>query len=127
MLVRTIAVTLACIILFFANEVRAAEPKIKIGVITSLTLDAAAYGTDTKNAVTLANELLAQNAYELIVEDEQSSTQGALRGYQKLVNYDGVKYIIGFSLNSSLIALSPIAMKSGVGRPDFSDQRNGKL
>lgn len=111
--VTTAISTFTLVVISSVNSVHAEAPKIKVGVLTSLTLDAAAYGTDTKNAAILFNELVSRNAYELLIEDEQSSVQGALRGYQKLVSLDGVKYIVGISLNSSLIALSQIALRNG--------------
>jgi branched-chain amino acid transport system substrate-binding protein len=85
----------------------------KVGILAPLTLDGAAYGNDMKNAFILANELIANNAYKLVVEDEQNTAQTALKAYQKLVGYDGVKYILGPAFNSGLLAIAPIAQQKG--------------
>lgn len=88
---------------------------IKIGIQTSLTGDAATFGADIKNALELARERLAPgDRYEFIYEDEKCSAVDGVKAAQKLVAVDKVKYVLGFSCNSSLLASAPIYERAKV-------------
>ena len=49
----------------------AAQERVKIGVSTALSGDAATYGLDIKDALLFANEKLTDNSYELVFEDDR--------------------------------------------------------
>ncbi|RIL01417.1 MAG: hypothetical protein DCC75_13645 [Proteobacteria bacterium] len=54
----------------------ASAESIKIGVSAPLSGDGAAFGTDIKNAVTLANEKFGKGRYTLVFEDERHTGAG---------------------------------------------------
>ncbi|MBN8551186.1 MAG: ABC transporter substrate-binding protein, partial [Deltaproteobacteria bacterium] len=97
----------------FLSSPVAAEP-LKVGVPTALTGDAAAFGQDIKNALTLANEELGQGKYELIFEDERCTNKDAASIAHKLIDIDKVKYALGFPCNGTLLATAPLYEKAGV-------------
>ena len=92
----------------------AAEEKIKIGVSTALTGEAAAYGTDIRNSLLFANEKFGNGKYEFIFEDDRCDPKFAATAAQKLANIDKVKYVIGFACSGAASAAAPILEKSKV-------------
>ncbi len=90
------------------------QEKIKIGVSVPLSGVAASYGTDIKNALVFANEKIANNAYELIIEDDQCLDKEAVTIAHKLVDIDQVKYVLGFGCSGTVLASAPIYEKAGV-------------
>ena len=74
---------------------------VKIGVITSLTGDLAAFGQAHKNGYTVAlNEINANGGIggkkiELIYYDDQSKPDQAVQGVSKLVDQDQVPVLLG--------------------------------
>jgi len=119
--------TLALSILVSANLIPTlaqAEPKIKIGISVPLTGDAAAYGTDIKNALVFANQRLFNSQYELVIEDDQCSDREAVSVAHKLVSVDKVNYMLGFGCSGTVLASAPVYNKakvlviaSGTGAP----------
>ena len=94
--------------------VSASADPIKIGVPTALTGDAAAFGQDLKNALTLANETFGAGKYELLFEDERCINKDAATVAHKLIDVDKVKYALGFPCNSTLLATAPLYERAGV-------------
>jgi branched-chain amino acid transport system substrate-binding protein len=101
-----------------------ADPRIKIGVAVPLTGPAASYGIDIKNALELANLEIANGAYELIIEDDQCKDREAVTVAQKLINFDKVKYVLGFGCSGTVLSSAPeyerskvIVIASGTGAP----------
>jgi|TARA_B100001964_G_C14173258_1_gene572553 branched-chain amino acid transport system substrate-binding protein len=76
------------------------EP-IKIGFIGPLSGDAAVYGEPGRDVVALAVARVNAEGgvdgrmLELLVEDGQCNGKDATSAMQKLVNVDGVKFVIG--------------------------------
>lgn len=101
-------------LVFLASLSSAFADPIKIGVQTALTGDAAAFGQDIKNALTLANEELGGGKYELLFEDERCVNKDAASVAHKLIDIDKVKYVLGFPCNGTLFATAPIYEKAGV-------------
>lgn len=101
-----------CLIALVALPVQA--ERIKIGVPTALSGDAAAFGQDIKNALTLANEALGGGKYELIFEDERCTNKEAAAIAHKLIDVDKVKYALGFPCNGTLLATASIYDRAGV-------------
>ena len=50
---------------------------------------------------------------ELVVEDSQCSAQGAIAGYRKLTDVDGVKIILGTSCSGAMLGAAPLAEADG--------------
>ncbi len=95
------------------------EP-IKIGFIGPLTGDAASYGTDEKNATSLAVDEINQaggvngRKLEVIYEDGKCTGQDAATAAQKLINIDKVKIILGGICSGETLAIAPIAQQDKV-------------
>lgn len=88
--------------------------KIKIGVSVPLSGVGSSYGTDVKNALTFANEKFANNAYELIIEDDQCLDKEAVTIAHKFINVDKVKYALGMPCSGTVLASAPVYEKAGV-------------
>ena len=95
------------------------EPEvIKIGVISSLSGDAAAFGQQAQKISDYLLESINKAAaeknkkIELIYEDGKCTGTDAVAAYQKLTNIDGVKYIIGGLCSSETMGILPLT-KSG--------------
>jgi branched-chain amino acid transport system substrate-binding protein len=90
-----------------------ASPAFKIGVITSLTGPAAAFGQAHKNGYTIAlEELNARGGVlgkpiELVYYDDQSRPDQAVQGVSKLVDRDGVPIVLGAYSSESTRAIVP--------------------
>lgn len=106
---------------------------VKIGVVLPLTGGAADYGQTAQKAAELAAEKLnQQNDFDIkiIFEDSQFEPQKAADAAQKLVNIDGVKYVVGYSSPETL-AMCPITNANKVvllttgSTPDISTKCAG--
>ncbi len=87
---------------------------IKIGFVAPLTGDAAAYGEPIQNGVKLAVDEINKaggvngRQLEMTYEDGKCAGQDAASAAQKLVNVDGVKYIIGGVCSAESFSIVPI-------------------
>jgi len=90
-----------------------AEP-IKIGIPLALTGDLAECGTEMKNALLLENEMLGNNKYDLLIQDDQCSNKEAISIARKFIDQDKVKYTLGFMCNQTLIASAPVYDRSDI-------------
>lgn len=105
----------AIVVLFSARVISAAfADEIPIGVPLPLTGDAAQSGEDIRNALLLANEMLGQGRYRLIIDDEKCENKDALTVANKLIAIDKVQYAIGFFCNSTLIATADVYQRAKV-------------
>jgi len=92
----------------------------KIGVITSLTGPAAAFGQAHKNGYAIAlNELNAKGGImgkkiELVYYDDQSRPDQAVQGVAKLVDQDHVPLILGAYSSESTRAIVPVVTQKQV-------------
>jgi branched-chain amino acid transport system substrate-binding protein len=92
---------------------------IKIGFIAPLTGDAASIGESMRNAVMIAvDEVNAAGGIngrpvEMIYEDGKCGTAAA-DAAQKLINVDGVHYILGGACSGETLAAAPIAERRKV-------------
>jgi len=95
------------------------EP-IKVAALVPLSGPVAAFGEATQNAVQLAvdewNEKggVLGREIELIVEDSQCSPEPAVSAANKVIDQDGVKFIIGEVCSSASIPISEVAASKGV-------------
>jgi branched-chain amino acid transport system substrate-binding protein len=104
------------------NAKKAAQPKgepirAKIGVISIITGQGAAYGEAITNGIKLA--LVEVNAkgevfVDLKVEDSSGKQEQALAAAQKLINSEKVVAIIGPTLSNEMKVAAPEANASGV-------------
>ncbi len=101
-------------ILLFPTLLLADNVKTKIGVPVPLTGEASSYGLDMKDAYLFANEVLANNAYDLIFEDSKCNGRDAVTAAQKLINIDKVKYVIGFACSGETIPALPLYEKAKI-------------
>jgi len=94
------------------------EPiKAKIGVISILTGQGAAYGEAITNGIKLARDEVNAKGEVLIdlsVEDSSGKQEQALAAAQKLINSEKVVAIIGPTLSNEMFAAGPEADASGV-------------
>ncbi|MEK7390619.1 MAG: ABC transporter substrate-binding protein [Patescibacteria group bacterium] len=101
------------------TKVPSSEP-FKLGFIGPLTSDAAVYGIDEQNAVTLAVEEINQSGgisgrrIEVIYEDGKCTGKDAATAAQKLINIDKVKIILGGICSSETLAMAPITEQNKV-------------
>jgi branched-chain amino acid transport system substrate-binding protein len=92
----------------------------KIGVITSLTGNQAAFGQAHKNGYTIAvNELNGKGGImgkpiELVYYDDQSRPDQAVQGVSKLVDQDKVPIILGAYSSESTRAILPVVTQKQV-------------
>ena len=92
------------------------EP-VKVGVIAPLTGTRADAGEYMRNALALAQEDTAKNSrypFEFVLEDSKYEAPTAISAYRKLVDFDGVKYIIGPYGSSEVMAVGPVAEEAKV-------------
>jgi len=93
---------------------------IKIGALTALSGDYAAYGLNEKNSIELAlfeinaNGGILKKKVEVIYEDSKCNGAEATIATQKLVEVDEVKIILGGSCSSETLAAAPITEKNKV-------------
>ncbi len=89
----------------------------KIGVISIITGQGAAYGEAITNGFKLArDEINAKGAVriDLVIEDSSSKPEQALAAAQKLINSERVVAILGPTLSNEMKVVGPVANDSGV-------------
>lgn len=110
LLVATLALSLDCA----KNEVK----HIKIGVILPLTGDLAEPGTKSLNGIRLAvaayNDATPPIPLELIIEDSKANPTDGVNAFNKLINIDKVKLVIGDLTSGVTLAIAPIAERNHV-------------
>ncbi len=99
----------------FSKPKQASGEPITIGVSTILTGDFAAAGENMVNAAKLAVEDVNKNGgingrpLTLEVQDAGCDSKGGLNAAQKLIQADGIKYIIGGTCSNGTLAAAPLA------------------
>jgi len=104
------------------KAIKAAAPKgepirAKIGVISIITGQGAAYGEAITNGIKLARDEVNAKGDVLIdlkIEDSSGKQEQALAAAQKLINSEKVVAIIGPTLSNEMFAAGPEADASGV-------------
>ena len=104
--------------MFMGAEKAKGEPiRAKIGVISIITGQGAAYGEAITNGIKLArDEVNAKGEVfvDLKIEDSSGKQEQALAAVQKLINSEKVVAIIGPTLSNEMMAAGPEANASGV-------------
>lgn len=94
------------------------KKSIKVGIIGHLTGDYASYGIPMKNAAQLAIEEINEQGgingqeIQLFIEDDNSDPNKAITSMNKLINVDGVNYIISAQGSGVTSAIIPIAQNN---------------
>lgn len=115
--------TIAAAIAFSPLATRAAEKTLTIGVSDALSGGGAVYGVPEKRAIDLAIEQInaaggiavGKDKYKLaaIVYDDKADPTEATNVARKLIDRDGVKYLLGYCCSASTGAVASI-----IGRED---------
>ena len=93
---------------------------IPIGVVIPITGRlSSTFGVPISNAFELAleevdNSQLEGRSLKFIIEDDQSTVEGAVAAYNKLIQQDGVSVILGPATSSAAEAAFPIAQENGI-------------
>lgn len=93
---------------------------VKIGIATVLSGDFAAAGENMVNAAKLAIEDVNQKGgingqpLELVIEDAGWDSKTGLAANQKLINADGIKYIIGGTSSNGTLSSAPLVNEKKV-------------
>lgn len=109
-----IIVVVVLIAISKGNSKPAATGPIQIGVILPLSGDAGAYGEPISNGIRIAikevNDAGGIDGRQIqgIFEDGKCDGQAAVSAAQKLVNVDGVKFLIDGVCSSEVLASAPI-------------------
>jgi branched-chain amino acid transport system substrate-binding protein len=96
----------------------AVKADVKVGVVISLTGVGNAYGPTQKNGVELAaariNEAGGVNGAKvvLVIDDDQSTTDGGVTAFRKQVSQDRVVAILGPTLSNTAVAAHPVAQSA---------------
>jgi branched-chain amino acid transport system substrate-binding protein len=115
-----VVVVVVLAIVFIVTQTKKEPGEVKIGTIFALTGDAAKYGERAKKGVELALEEInakggiRRKKVKIIYEDSQGDPQKAVSSFQKLVDIDKVKFIIGPLSSPEVLAIAPIAEKKKV-------------
>lgn len=108
---------------------------VKIGVIAPMSGDAAAYGEEIQRVLSYEVEKINATAgpddpqFEFVFEDGKCAGGDAASAFQKLVNIDGVKLILGGLCSSETLGAAPLAgenkvvlLSGGSSNPTIEDQ-----
>ena len=93
--------------------------EVSIGLVYPATGRLASVGMEMGSGFELAleeinNSQLGNTKLKFITEDDQSTVEGAVEAYNKLIGQDGVSIILGPASSSATEAAFPIAQHSGV-------------
>jgi len=103
---------------FFASVLTANQQNstkiIKIGVITPLTGEAAAWGTWVQKSMDLAYGEINNPNIKLIYEDDKCDPKTGVDAYIKLTTIDHVDMITGQVCSSVTLAIEPLAKKDNI-------------
>jgi branched-chain amino acid transport system substrate-binding protein len=84
------------------------KKRIKVGVSAALTGNLATMGSDIKNSISLANQHLGNDKYELIFEDDKCDPKTSVAVATKFVNVHKVAAVIGIGCSSAVLAAAKI-------------------
>jgi branched-chain amino acid transport system substrate-binding protein len=108
------AALLGCVFFGFGCSAPAPAPGVvKVGVITVLTGEAAAYGTYTKNGLELALQEIGPSSVQLVYQDSKADPQEAVRVFKEL-QASGVPIVIGPFTSTEARQVGPEAQRTGV-------------
>ena len=94
--------------------------EVPVGVVVPLTGELESTGLNMKNGMELALEeingssLLEETKIRFVIEDSESTVEGARRAYRKVIEEDGVVAVLGPFTSSSTREVIPIADENKV-------------
>jgi branched-chain amino acid transport system substrate-binding protein len=110
-----VGIVLALLIVgVYMNGFAIQEGEIKIGVIAPLTGGPSLWGQGSLNMIKIATEEINANGgingkeIRLVVEDGKCNAQQAVSSVNKLINVDGVEFVIGGHCSPETAAIVPI-------------------
>jgi branched-chain amino acid transport system substrate-binding protein len=112
-----VACTLFAFMFMGAEKAKGEPIRAKIGVISIITGQGAAYGEAITNGIKLARDEVNAKGEVLIdlkIEDSSGKQEQALAAAQKFINSEKVVAIIGPTLSNEMMAAGPEANASGV-------------
>ncbi|MFA6421858.1 MAG: ABC transporter substrate-binding protein [Candidatus Buchananbacteria bacterium] len=88
----------------------------KIGVVMSLTGNAAEYGDSTLKGMQVALDEINIDAkkMDIILEDDNSTATGAVSAFHKIIAANNVPVVVGFLVSGGAVASAPVANESKV-------------
>ena len=117
----SLSAVVACALFSFvflgAEKPKGGAIRAKIGVISIITGQGAAYGEAITNGIKLARDEVnakGEVVIDLKIEDSSGKQEQALAAAQKLINSEKVMAIIGPTLSNEMFAAGPEADASGV-------------
>ena len=96
----------------------AAKPDVKVGLVISLTGVGNVYGPTQRNGAQLAaqriNDAGGVNGAKLVlvIDDDQSTTDGGVTAFRKQTSQDRVVAILGPTLSNTAVAAHPVAQSA---------------
>jgi branched-chain amino acid transport system substrate-binding protein len=101
------------------ESAQAISTPIKVGAILPLTGDAAAYGLSARQGIdlALANYLKTSPTsppISIVYEDDRGDAKSGVNAFNKLVDVDGAKVVIGAMASSITLAIAPVAERNHV-------------
>ncbi|HIQ49034.1 MAG TPA: hypothetical protein EYH58_05325 [Aquifex aeolicus] len=90
------------------------EKVYKVGALLPLTGNIGEYGERVRKGIELAKEEIKGLKLKIFYEDTQGVPRLGINGVKKLVEVDGVKYVIGAVSSSVTLAVEPITTKKKV-------------
>lgn len=125
------------VVIFFSFTLLGQDQTLKgniiIGAVYPLTGGAASWGVPAKEGIELAVSEINNNGgisgrkVEVIYEDSKMDPKEGVTAVQKLINVDGVKYILGDIVSGVVLATAPIIEQNRVlnivqgSNPDITD------
>lgn len=105
-------VVVGALVLWRAMPQEAGKPTI--GIVLPLSGSMAEYGENAKEGIMLANADLGADGFRLIFQDSRGDPQETVSAVRRLVDVDGVRYIVGGLTSTGVLAAAPYAQRRGV-------------
>ena len=102
----------ACIAAFAGGAI-AAEDKVKVGMITTLSGGGAGLGIDVRDGFLLAAKMAGDDRLEIVVEDDQRKPDIAVQLADKMIQSEKVDVMTGIIFSNLAMAVIPAATAQG--------------
>ncbi len=105
-------ITAACLAAL-GGLAQAADGKVKVGMITTLSGGGAGLGIDVRDGFLLAAEMAGNDALEIVVEDDQRKPGIAVQLSDKMIQSEKVDVLTGIIFSNLAMAVIPAATAQG--------------
>jgi len=110
--IKPIAISLSALIVCMFNTIaNAADEKIKVGLISTLSGGGAGLGVDVRDGFLLAIEQSGNDNIEVIIEDDLRKPDVAIRIAEKMIQSDKVDVLTGIIFSNIAMAVVPSAVR----------------